>query len=258
MTSGTPHKNIRGNVLFLILIGIAVFASMTFGIMQSQRGGTMNLDQEKLANDIDKIISYGAAIERSLNALLLQSGCDITEVSFDHTDSSVYDTNGYYKNPNAPGDYSCHVFNPSSGVLSGGGIEWKTPPSIAQDNGSSEYGFYGHKGVAQLGRSDGRDGIDLIMGAKLSYDACVLVNEKAGVDNPGGDPPSYSGSFDFPLVASQTFPIAGSGPSNQDGFISGGYIGTGGQANEVAGHKMGCIYSTSDSEYDFYYVVLAR
>jgi hypothetical protein len=99
----------NGNVLFLILIAVALFAALSYAVTQSTRGGG-NADDETSAiaasNLIQLLGSYKVGIDR-----LRIKGCASTEISF-------FGAPGSYNNPNSPTDNSCHIFDPAGAGMS--------------------------------------------------------------------------------------------------------------------------------------------
>lgn len=113
----------NGNVLFLILIAVALFAALSYAVTQSTRGGG-NADDETSAiaasNLIQLLGSYKVGVDR-----LRIKGCASNEISFQGAP-------GNYNNANSPTDNSCHLFDPA-----GAGMTYISPDDKALDQGLS-------------------------------------------------------------------------------------------------------------------------
>lgn len=251
------QPNAQGNILFLILIALGTLASLTFGVVQSQKGGNFSNQNADTSIQVNEILAYGVQIEQAVRQLLTQNGCEIVQLSFDHPDSSVFNQTNFYLNPNAPTDLSCHVFNQGASGFSAGGVNWLFPPQIAIDAGAVEYIFRANRGVANIGTDTGNEGLDLLMTVAVSREACLLVNKKTGIDNPAGEPPSGAMSAGNTLGSTTTFPILNA--TNSEGFVAGGFIGLdAGSPTQVAGFPIGCTFDTDGNRYVMYYTLLAR
>lgn len=54
----------RGNVLFLILIAVVLFAALSYAVTQSSRGGGDNVDDEKMRLEAARLLQQGAMIQQ--------------------------------------------------------------------------------------------------------------------------------------------------------------------------------------------------
>ena len=256
------NSNDAGNVLFMILIAVAALASLTFSVMQSQRGASLNLNKEQVATQIDEMISYAALVERGLNAALLEGGCDLTEVSFDHPDRPDYNSANQYLNPNSPVDYSCHIFDPDTGAVSGGGVPYKLPPSLSVSVGTTAGYEIIRLRVDGIGTSNASwEAVDLVLAAGVTEDMCILINDKLGITNPSGTPPVEGFvTGDFPKSGFERWPYDLAGSPEYNGFPPAGGALLDGPSSELTGKKAGCFESTysSNEGFQFYYVILAR
>lgn len=100
-------KNENGNVLFLILIAVALFAALSYAVTKSSQGGNGNTDNENAAIGSSEILqlinSYDTAIMR-----LKSLGCTVTQLSV--TNLGAYPSMGRaFGNSNAPADGHCDI-----------------------------------------------------------------------------------------------------------------------------------------------------
>lgn len=102
-----------GNVVFIILLAVAVFAALAYAFTQGSRGNvtmmTAEADKANATGDAD----YTNAINMAIKRLKLVRGCTDAQISYETP-------NGFNGNPNAPTDGSCHIFK-----VNGGGIAFK-------------------------------------------------------------------------------------------------------------------------------------
>lgn len=113
-------KNQNGNVLFLILIAVALFAALSYAVTQSSRGGG-NADKETLQLKATEILQYGALLKATTDKLRLINGCDLTELSIEadwNADGSIDGSSSDRHNTTSPTDGSCHYFDSNGGGLS--------------------------------------------------------------------------------------------------------------------------------------------
>lgn len=236
----------KGNVLFLILIAVMLFAALTAAITKSEQGGSSMTKERSLISASD-YMSYASNIEKAVGRMLSQ---DISEnqLSFStpnwlFNDGTRIETDAMFTSCTTA---SCKVFNPG-----GGGIEAKTftdnqPASPAANDIKS-----GHAGVFSLKITGvGTADYDLVLLiAVLDTDTCKAINNQLKIVNPGDHPPIdswagatlYGGGF--------------TGPGNATDEI-------GDMATEVVGKSAGCVrrdsgpYGASDNW--FYQVLLPR
>jgi hypothetical protein len=73
-------KNERGNVLFLILIAVALFAALSYAVTQSTRGGG-NADSETGLITASQYLQYGAGLKVAITRMMI-SGTDHSSLDF--------------------------------------------------------------------------------------------------------------------------------------------------------------------------------
>lgn len=193
-----------GNVLFLILIAVALFAALSYVVTQSTRtGGSDSTEKDQLivSELLNAISSYNVAIER-----MSAAGVGLSNISFEN--NSWKKANGSLvfpvaSNSNCTSD-RCKLFVPSGG----GAIPYtisrayfKSDPINTLDLGSSDIQMIRVVGI-------GTDAADMV----IHYDSlplrlCVALNKylKIGaigdipVDDPGGAA-SFDGTLDPALA----------------------------------------------------------
>ena len=246
-----------GNALFLILIAVALFAALSYAVTQSGRGsGT--IDREQLDLAISDVLQYYGAVQSAVQRLILAGGCTETTVRFWHADRANSGSNAHYGDGSNP---SCQVFDPA-----GGAVEYRErPAALSSAVGSDEIMVFGIR-VQGFGSSDGSAnadghgiGHDLVMVTNVTREACIQVNNRMGIQNPSGEPPTYDHSnndeFVSPGGGFETFPHSGTGAYASGGKTWGGAANT---AAEIAGFSPGCfsrLNSSSSPHYMLYDVI---
>lgn len=245
----------RGNILFLILLAVVLFAALSYAVTSSTRGGGNDASPEKAQSFAAQIVNDTTLMENTIQRLRMSGGCRDTDISFDTM------RNGYqvYNNTTAPMDKHCHVFNPAGGNLS---IKTFTLDAVdvCKSGGGAghcgggvpipEVGYYRFTGkfaVARIGTDVNTSGlydassVELVMIApKLKKSVCQALNKAFNVPTTNDEPPSVSGS---------TFSNAG--------LFTGEYIT---QYNSgVIGSPSACVYDSYDNgQYFFYHVLWGR
>lgn len=93
----TENKQ-SGNVLFLILIAVALFAALSYAVTQSTRGGGGD-NVEKDALKASQILQYASTVKYSLDKVKILNGCSLPGIHDDFFGDPVSN----------PGD--CNVFD---------------------------------------------------------------------------------------------------------------------------------------------------
>lgn len=234
-----------GNVLWVILIGVVLLASL--GAVLSRSGSNIEntADAEKVSVQALHIMRYARSIENAVQNLQFQ---DIGEndLSFENPISGID-----YTNANCTST-DCRIFH-----IGGAGLSYLTPKAVWLDRGQSAsvyYGdwlFTGNACVPDIGR-----GVDasctssvrnLELLAVLPYvrlSLCQQVNKLAKLSVGNGAPPSDVGAaFD-----------------GADGPFVGGFADAqaiADTAEVLFGETTGCFEGAS-GVYHFYHVLKAR
>ncbi len=171
-----------GNVLFLILIAVALFAALSYAVTQSTRSGSGDASSEKAQLGISQIVQYATSIDSAVTRLTATGQCTLNQLSFE---PPPFSGSGKYYNSGAPANFSCHVFHPS-----GGGVSYTASvpadtldpaASITYDYG--QYNFSGMWNVQNIGTTClAASCNDLVLYVHgLSLGACTAINRRAGI-----------------------------------------------------------------------------
>lgn len=108
-------KASSGNILFLILIAVALFAALSYAVTQTNRSSSDGLSKDKAKLAASSLIQYTTQLEQAITKMKLFNSCSDNQISFERAPFDGSDTN--YVNPNAPSDFKCHLFHTSGGAI---------------------------------------------------------------------------------------------------------------------------------------------
>lgn len=203
--------NQKGNVLFLILIAVALFAALSYAVTQSSRSSGDGVAKDKARLIASQIIQYGTDVEQAVTRLRLVNRCSDTQINFKNQVVLTYD------NTTAPTDGRCDVFGANGGALS-----WQDPPKNATTNNNA-WIFTGANPVSNVGSgsqnisspscpgSDPKSCSELVMILQnLDKTVCLEINKKLGIKERSTDsPPQDDGTVTMtPFVGSYTLTTA--------------------------------------------------
>jgi hypothetical protein len=130
------HTNERGNVLFLILIAVALFAALSYAVTQSSRSGGGDAGNETNLISSAQITQYPSSIRTAIIRMMVSSNVAADQLQF-----------------NPPSDYtSCSsvsrcVFHPDGG----GATYVEAPENVVTGSSSQPWIFNGQNEVALVG-----------------------------------------------------------------------------------------------------------
>ena len=228
-----------GNVLFYILIAVALLGGLSYAVSQSGRTGSAKGIQDDQAQLLaSELLEYSDAISIAVSQLKLR-GIDEDELCFDHPNWGAAD---YDHSPACTDDFN-KIFH-----ISGGGINWTNAPEMAMDLSATPdnlFHIYGDNEIEGVGTTCGAAGCsDLVLYVdELDDLVCQKLNTLLSITASDETPPTdaeisetrYVGSFAY----NQTI-----------GDEAGGAI--------LEGQNAGCFQNLDNGEYVFYKVLLAR
>lgn len=136
-----PRKNERGNVLFMILIAIALIGLLTAAVQSTNRPEGVGIDKEALVIRASEFQRYASELERAVQ-FIQQNGVSESDIRFAHPNASAD-----YGDLSADTDPREQVFH-----REGGGANYRDPPDDVNDGSAWE--FYGGTHIPGVGRSD--------------------------------------------------------------------------------------------------------
>jgi len=220
----SKSRNSSGNMLILILVGIALFAALAMAITRNNRYD--NGSTEEAALNAQLITSYAEKVSGTVQTLMTQNRCLSSQIGFTNGSTGL-----------------CQVFDQTG---AGGGLPYQSPPAAAVDTaaataaGSSLGGSYYYEGNVAVTNA-GSSSADLVfVMAFVTQAVCAQINQIT------------SNSTTIPNVAADAFdgtPYAGS-------FSTAYTLTTTGTTN-----SSGCFKSTGSKPgtgYHYYSVLLAN
>lgn len=218
-------SNESGNVIFIILIAVALFAALSMAISTTSRydgsGNKINKEEERIK--ASEMLEYVNNLTTNISRLRL-NGCSAEQISFENDTVSGYD------NPLSPSDETCHVFSSA-----GGGMTYKAYDSI----------YTGSYVISNVGTSQ----TDLILDIRTSKTRCEEINTLLGIPNDGAEGPPTD-KLSAGVKFQGDFTIAATAASNQRT-----------DASNLVGEKAGCRTNSGSGDsaiFYFYGVLLAR
>ncbi|PZP56228.1 MAG: hypothetical protein DI586_04405 [Micavibrio aeruginosavorus] len=185
-----------GNVLFLILIAVALFAALSYAVTSSTRSGGGSASKEKAKANAAAIVQYAATLRSGIQRMKINNGCIDTGLEFNN---SVFQRNDgtatNTANINAPFDKSCNLFDPA-----GGGMIPVVPGpdslDLATVNNTGNSSKTGHGGFRVVEIQDiGSSADDLVfIISYLNKATCMAINDLLGVENLSNDAPAITNS----------------------------------------------------------------
>ncbi|MCK6418141.1 MAG: hypothetical protein L6Q57_04280 [Alphaproteobacteria bacterium] len=232
LSSYSKHTRECGNVLFLILIAVALFAALSYAVTQSSRSGGGDANSETNLINSAQVTQYPAGVRTSIIRMIVSNNVSADELEFN--------TPSTFGTCTSSGIYC--VFHPS-----GGAATYALGPSDVADSGSAQaWVFNGENEVNLLGTSDGADDpsateaeiIAFLPNVKTAI--CKKINGELGLGT--GTPPTET---NINVTTQMT---------NGVGMVSGAAGGTiGGDVAALDGQAFGCF---TQGAANYYYHVL--
>lgn len=239
--SRTQKKNSRraesGNVLFLILIAVALFAALSYAVTQSSRSGGGDAGSETNLVNSAQLTQYPASVRTAIIRMMVSKNVTLDELAFDLPPFTTLDT--------AP-KQERGVFYPT-----GGGATYAPAPSDIMASGTpGAWNFNGSFEIVNVGITEagtgGNEIIAFLPGIKKSV--CDKINEQLGITGDVNSDVDLSGSIDDEVtiataVADSTYILGDAGSTDTVG---------------LAGQPFGCFQNNNTTTYVYYHVLLER
>jgi len=166
-----------GNMLIYIIGAVFLLGILLVAMRSGYQPGA-GIDSEAVTLKVTQVRKYATELERGVTFVMSNSGVSETDIRFAHVSAAA----GYGTPGAAP--LNRQVFEPT-----GGGVEWKAPPSGIQTT-TSDYVFV-TDAIDGIGTTCGTSACsDLITVLQnVTKDACIALNDSIGITNPSSDAP---------------------------------------------------------------------
>lgn len=221
-----------GNILFLILLAVVLFAALSYAVTQSLRGGGQNASKEKAQTFASQLLQHVSLIENTITRAMLVN--NIPEYGFDFASAGTLSTaNG-----------TCTSINCTIYSSKGGGVSDFTIPDWASTSSLSNERRADIRLAKVLNVGTAKDEV-VIKYQKLTQSVCEAINQMLGiVDVDIASTSEIWGSSNF-YTGTMT-----SIPDNQGAIL-------GDQLAALAGKKAFC-FQHSNEGYTFVYAIMER
>lgn len=174
----TDRRSEQGNVLFLILIAVALFAALSYAVTQSTRSGGGDAGRETSLVNSAQITQYPASVKTAITRMIISLNHAPAELEF-----------------NAPSDFA-NLDSVTQGVFhpSGGGATYSLAPNSVMTSGTpGTWHFNGNNEIVGIGTdATTADIIAFLPG--VSQQICERIHTQLGL---GAVPDLTADSIDY-------------------------------------------------------------
>lgn len=247
------RMNEQGNVLFLILIAVALFAALSYAVTQSTRSGGGSADKEKAVLSGASMTQYPASLRTTLIRMVL-SGTGVESMRF----------NPPSELPGSNSDKTLYVFESDGGSA----LYIDAPAELMNNSTKGTWFFNTNWALPQIGTNaanqDGNEVIAFLPGIKSSV--CKEVNKQFSINTTNcavfNSIPTLLTTSDETLINdNQNDAYVASFPTTPETFNGND---SGGTCEAFTGQPSGCFYDAAldigngAGEFVFYSVLLER
>lgn len=251
----TNRESERGNVLFLILIAVALFAALSYAVTQSSRSGGGASDGEANLVNSAQITQYPASVRTAIVRMII-GGTDVSQLNFDPPSAFGVATVGC----DVVSVSSTCVFHPDGG----GATRVTAPPEVMAAGGQGDWVFTSDFAIENIGRTtaanNSNDIIAFLPG--VSQSLCERLNTELGVAvvtdaDSDGVPDAGIAFGNIPVIADEM--------DNNNLNIGPAAAGAGRRlTNDLSGQPFGCAdfdattNQADDSDLVYFHVLVER
>lgn len=232
----------RGNILFIILIAVALVGMLTAAVQYSGGGqSSNNVDNETMVIKAGDVQRTAAELERAI-LFIRENGISESDLRFASPEMPA----GYGTQDATPANNTGQIFH-----ARGGAAKYRAPPEDILATPGQSWEFYGGTAMPQAGSAKA-DLIAVI--PNVSKQFCEKINALNGLT---GQPLDDGGSAGNCLNIGTTGRFgSGTSPSFVTFASTPNTVNTGSFSKLPA--PQGCVQCTLGGGYHFYHVLLAR
>jgi hypothetical protein len=231
-----------GNVLFLILIAVALFAALSYAVTQSTRSGGGDASRETTLVNASQITQYPASVKTAITRMIVSNSIDPDDLLFDGPPFTDLTTTTLQ---------SQGVFYPGSTTGGGGGATYaQAPATVMESAAAGTWVFNGENQVKNIGTYNATTStsnvevIAFLPGVKKSV--CESIHSRLGLNT---SIPSVTG-----VDSTTNMTYANWNSNSNAGIGAGGGIIT--SAGILDGQPQGCYLD--GTSYVYYHVLIER
>ena len=119
MIAASSSSRERGNVLFLILIAVALFAALSYAVTSSTRSGNANITEDQIKLGASRVQQYVSLMRTEVQRLMVARGCTVENLDWRNDYWKRYDGTpsvGIHHSPITPKS-GCAVFSDHGGPI---------------------------------------------------------------------------------------------------------------------------------------------
>ncbi len=177
-------RSSRGNILFLILLAVVLFAALSYAVTSSLRGGGKDASDETIQTGAASALSYLNLVKNEVQRLMLVNGCTLDNL--DWRNSKYLKYNGTIPNASAPNvaKSGCAVFDTQGGPVTTQEFSKYEEPGYSAANAGANLLKSGHFSigwVSMVGQGTTRSDIGMYTEG-MSTKLCLQMIKTLGIN----------------------------------------------------------------------------
>ena len=243
-----------GNVLFLILIAVALFAALSYAVTQSSRSGSGEATGEKSLISGAEVTQYPAGVRTDIIRMMIDNNISVDQLEFNPP--SEFGTLTA-----SAGKHTRGVFHPDGG----GAVYQLASPSVMDNDVAGKWYFNADFVIANIGTtttadSSGNEMIAFLPGVKQLV--CQKIDDQLGIaSNPIPTVAIAAATFEHTqgTGAGAEYELFAAAPAGTQCLNTAACAPGTNPAGVFAGQPFGC-FQTNDGTpvYVYYHVLLER
>lgn len=235
VNASDKRRSESGNVLFLILIAVALFAALSYAVTQSTRSGGGDASSETNLVNSSQITQYPASLKTAITRMNVSNSIAVDELLFD--DPSLFSALSATEQTQA-------VFHP----LGGGATYQQAPKNVMNGAASPVWIFNSTNEVKNIGTDAGTASRDIVAFLPdIKKAICDKINSQLGIGTSILEPTAIDYTT---LMAKGTTGIVAAASAK--------IIGSAAGSISLEGKPQGCFAIGAGPTYVYYSVLIER